>query len=362
MLRIEECVKITGCHLAGDKACVRPVSGNPKATRSVARFFNLVLLGVVWIVVGIWLIWGFGAIWFDFPLTEWSTHAAGGFAVLCLAAVIVLRGGWRAVGVNVVLAGLVTAGWWMLKPLQYRDWKPEVALVPWAEVKGDVVTIHHVRNFEYRTKDDFDVRHEQRQYRMSQLRGVDLFLNYWGSPLMAHPILSFDFGPDGRVCFSVETRPERGEAYSALRGLYRGFELICIVADERDVVRVRSNYRDGEDVYLYRLRMADPKTAFLEYMEMLNRLRAAPKWYNAITQNCTTSLRSQRSRENRAAWDWRMLVNGYFDELLYEREQIDASLPFAELRRASLINERARAADADPEFSSRIREGLPGFE
>jgi Domain of unknown function (DUF4105) len=307
------------------------------------------------------MLWGFGAFWFDFPLPGWSRPAAAGYAVLCLAAIIVLRGGWRAVGVNLLIVGLVTAAWWMIKPLQYRDWKPEVALVPWAVVEGDVVTIHHVRNFGYRTENDFDVRHEKRQYRLSQLCGVDLFMNYWGSELMAHPIASFDFGQEGHVCFSVETRPERGEAYSALRGLYRGFELVCIAADERDVIRVRTNYRKGEDVYLYRLRVADAVPAFLEYVDLMNGLRSTPKWYNAVTQNCTTSLRSHRNKEDRAAWDWRMLVNGYFDKLLYERGKIDVSLPFAELKHVSKINQKAREADADPDFSKRIREGLPGL-
>jgi hypothetical protein len=317
---------------------------------------------MTWVVLGGWLVWGFGAFWFDFPWSGWSRHAAVGFAVLCSAAVVVFRGGWRAVGMNAVLMALVTACWWMLQPLQYRDWKPEVALTPWADVEGDVVTIHQVRNFEYRATDDFDVRHEKRQYRMSQLCGVDLFLNYWGSPYMAHPIASFDFGPDGRVCFSVETRPERGEKYSALRGLYRGFELICIAADERDVVRLRSNYREVEDVYLYRMKVADPRAAFLEYVGIMNQLRAKPHWYNAITQNCTTSLRSHRNKEDRVAWDWRMLVNGYFDEFLYERGVIDVSLPFSELKRISLVNSKAREADDDPDFSAKIRKGLPGFD
>lgn len=339
------------------------MSKDANAAGRVARFFHFVFLGVVWAFVGVWVVWGFGAFWFDFPLPDWRVPTAIGYAVLCLAAVIVLRGGWRAVAVNVVFVGLVTAAWWMLKPLQYRDWKPEVALVPWAEVRGDVVTIHHVRNFEYRTEEDFDVRHEKRQYRLSEARGMDMFLNYWGSPAMAHPIMSFDFGPDGRVCFSVETRPERGESYSALRGLYRGFELICIAADERDVIRLRTNHREGEDTYLYRLRVRpeQAREAFLEYLGMVNNLRERPKWYNAVTQNCTTSLRSNREAEKRAMWDWRMLVNGYFDELLYQREAIDTSLPYAELKRMSLVNGRAREADGDPDFSTRIREGLPGM-
>lgn len=334
----------------------------PKRGRLV-RFIRAVMLILVWTLVLGWLAWGFGALWFDFPVPALRPYVAAGYAVLSVGGVLLLKGRWLAVLVSLALAGLVTAGWWTLQPLQYRDWRPDVALVPWGQVEGDVVTVHHVRNFDYRSETDFDVRHEKRQYRLSQLRGVDLFLNYWGSPLMSHPIASFDFGPDGHLCFSVETRPERGEAYSALRGLYRGFELICVAADERDVIRVRTNYRDGEQTYLYRLDITpnQSREVFHEYLAMMNKLKDKPKWYNAVTQNCTTSLRSNRVDERRAKWDWRMLVNGYVDELLYERKAIDVSLPFAELKSRCLINPRAREADQDPEFSARIRDGVPGY-
>jgi hypothetical protein len=164
------------------------------------------------------------------------------------------------------------------------------------------------------------------------------------------------------VCFSIETRPEKGEAYSAVGGLYRQFELICVAADERDVIRVRTNYRQGEDVYLYRLKAPFLRQAFLEYLRTINELSETPRWYNAITGNCTTAIRQQRAASERAPWDWRMLVNGYGDEMLYERGALDRSLPFAELKRVSHINGRAKAANTDPDFSAKIRAGLPGMD
>lgn len=325
------------------------------------RWPRRILRVLAWLVMLGWGTWCFGALWFDFPLPGRARLVAAAFGLLWLALAAGWRCGGKALATTATLAGLITAWWWTLQPLQYRDWKPEVALLPYAQVDGDVVTIRNVRNFNYRTVDDFDIRHEERRYRLSALRGVDLFLNYWGSPMMSHPILSFDFGPDGRICFSIETRPEKSEAYSALRGLYRGFELICIAADERDVIRLRTNYRKGEETYLYRLQSARPREAFLEYVSIINQLHERPKWYNAVTQNCTTSLRSHREKSRRAPWDWRMLANGYLDELLYEHRKIDTSLPFAELRKRSLVNAKARQADADPGFSERTREGLPGF-
>jgi hypothetical protein len=326
------------------------------------RALRLLVAELVWVLLAGGVIWAFGALWFDFP-HPWLRMAAAGLFLLTVVMVTVLvRPFWRA-KIIIALAIFSVMAWWLtLRPRQFRDWKPEVSTTAHAEVAGDIVTIHNVRNFDYRTDKDFTPHYETRRLDLRNLRGVDIFINYWGSPYMAHPIMSFDFGPDGRVCFSIETRPEKGESYSALGGLYRRFELIYIVADERDVVRLRANYRKGEDVYLYRLKVKDARPAFMEYVHMVNELHQTPRWYNAITNNCTTAIRQQRAASERAPWDWRMLVNGFGDELLYERGVIDTSLPFAELKRLSHIDTRAQAADDDPDFSKKIRTGLPGMD
>jgi hypothetical protein len=314
---------------------------------------------VTWLILGMGGLWAFGALWFDFPHETWKQGAAGGFAILFLAVALLVRPRWRGKLVIAIGIGAVAMWWLNIPPRQYRDWKTEVALLPYAEIEGDIVTIRNVRNFNYRSDVDFTPSYEVRRLGLKNLRGIDMFVTYWGSPYMAHPIMSFDFGKDGRVCFSIETRPEKGEAYSALGGLYRQFELTYVVADERDVIRLRTNYRKGEDVYLYRLKARFLKESFLEYVRTVNELHETPRWYNAITNNCTTAIRHQRAANERAPWDWRMLVNGLGDQLLYERSGIDNSMPFAELKRLSHINERANAADKDPDFSTRIRVGLP---
>jgi hypothetical protein len=192
---------------------------------------------------------------------------------------------------------------------------------------------------------------------------VDFFLVYWGSPLIAHTMLSFDLGGTNHVCFSIEARKEKGEAYSAIRGFFRQYELTYIIADERDLIRLRTNYR-GEQVYLYRLN-TDPAVArlvFLDYLKQVNRLRDQPEWYNALTSNCTTNIRGHtKPYVRKTRWDWRILVNGYIDQLCYEVGSLDHSLPFNDLKARSLINDRAKAAGDDLAFSARIREGLPGF-
>jgi uncharacterized protein DUF4105 len=173
--------------------------------------------------------------------------------------------------------------------------------------------------------------------------------------------VSFQFTDALPLCFSIETRKTIGQKYSALEGLYRQYTLIYVVADECDSIRVRSNYR-REDVYLYHT-LASPAQArerFREYINTVNALHESPRWYNAVTSNCTTSIRTQRSVKKRAPWDWRLLLNGKADEMLYEHHDIATGrLPFAELKQRSLINRRARTADQDPDFSLLIREGLP---
>jgi hypothetical protein len=316
---------------------------------------------MVSLVIGIGTLWAFGALWFDFP-HEWLRKVVASlFVAAAVLTACVVRPRWRA-KLGIAIAIIFVLLWWFtLQPRQFRDWKPEVATTAHAVVEGDIVTIHNVRNFDYRSETDFTPRYETRRYDLRNLRGLDIFINYWGSPYMAHPIVSYDFGSDGHVCFSIETRPETGESYSALGGLYRRFELIYVVADERDVIRLRSNYRTGEDVFLYRLKAGKARASFMEYIRSINELHETPRWYNAITNNCTTALRNQRAASERAPWDWRMLVNGYGDQLLYDRGAIDRSLPFEELKKISHVNARAKAADQDPDFSEKIRAGLPGM-
>ena len=323
------------------------------------RFFRFVAFAIGWAVAIVAVGWAFGALYFDFPRI--GALAAILFVVILLAAIIFVRGQLLKLAIALGASAIV-AGWWLtLKPSNDRAWQPDVSQTAWAEINGDKVTIHNVRNCDYRTDTDFTQHWETRTVRLSQITGMDVAINYWGSPWISHPIVSFQFSDGLPLCFSIETRKTIGQKYSALDGLYRQYTLIYVVADERDVIRLRTNYR-REDVYLYRT-LASPAQArerFLEYIKTMNILHEHPRWYNEVTANCTTSIRTQRSVNERAPWDWRMLINGKADELLYERHAIaTGGLPFSELKQRSLIDARARAADDDPNFSHLIREGLP---
>lgn len=255
--------------------------------------------------------------------------------------------------------------WWLLMPpSNSRDWQPDVALLPWADIRGNRVTIHNIRNCDYRSETDYTVRHYDKSFDLAKLKSIDLSLVYWGSPYIAHTMLSFGFGDGGTVCFSAETRKEVGEGYSTIKGFFRQYELTYVVADERDLIGLRTQYR-GELVYLYRLNESAElvRMVFLDYLREVNSLKDRPEWYNALTGNCMTSIRILKAPYNPdSRLDWRLIANGFIDEMLYERRAIDSSLPFPELKKRSLINERAKGMDKSPDFSQLIRRGLPGME
>jgi len=303
--------------------------------------------------------WAFGALYFDFP--EASTFIAILFVIALLAVVIFVRGKLLKLAIVFGAFAIVVLWWLTLKPSNNRPWQPDLAQTAWAEINGDEFTIHNVRNCDYRTKTDFTPRWETRTVRLSQITGMDLAINYWGSPWIAHPIVSFQFSHGLPLCFSIETRKTVGQQYSTLEGFYRQYTLIYVVAEERDCIRLRTNYQ-REDVYLYHT-LASPAQAqerFREYISTVNALHETPRWYNAVTSDCTTSFRTQRAANLRKPWDWRILLNGKADEMLYQNHAIaTGGLSFTELKQRSLINERARAADQNPDFSRVIREGLP---
>lgn len=321
------------------------------------------LKGFAWIIVLGFAAWAFGAIRYDFPwgrgLVSWL------FLIVIVAGMFFLRVLWKKLAAVLLLCLLVLGWWFSLHPSNDRSWIACHAETAWAEVAGDEVTVHHVRNFDYHAgNSNPQPRWESRTVDLTKLTGVDIFINQWGSPMMAHPIVSFQFADAPPLCFSIETRKEIGEGYSAIGGIYRQFELIYIVADERDVIRVRTNLTGGETTRLYRTSFGAvaARKRFLEYIGSLNLLRQHPRWYNAVTTNCTTSIRAQHPAHERSKWDWRILINGSLDELLYEYGAIRSDdLPLAELKARALINPVAQAVDRDPEFSERIREGRPGF-
>lgn len=329
------------------------------ALRAALRVLGLVLAAAAILA---FVAWSAAAIYFsNLPSVPLRAASASAFLLACLAALARPRPRPRALAVVLAACALVFLWFLLIPPSNNRDWQPDVAVLPWARVEGDLVTIHNLRHCLYRSESDYDVRLEDVSVRLSDLRSVDLIASYWGSPHICHTMISFGFQDGRQLCISVEARREKGEAYSALLGFFRRFELIYVVGDERDLIRLRTNVR-GESVYLYRLRapQALARKVFMAYLQRINDLRTNPRWYHAGTTNCTTTARSHIHPFVRGRWDWRFLLNGHLDALAHQRGAIDSSLPFDALKQASLVNPKALAtAPDDPAFSQRIRQPLP---
>lgn len=253
--------------------------------------------------------------------------------------------------------------WSTIRPSNERNWAPEVKNSPWAEVSGDVVTLHNVRNFKYRSETDFDPIYETRTFAVSELTEVDMLVTYWAGKAIAHVMVSFGFKGQDFIAFSIETRKEVGESYSAVNGFFRNYELTYVVADERDLIGVRTNHRVPEEqVYVLRTRMAleNGRKLFLEYIRRINKLHAEPAFYNTLTTNCTTQVLDQvKALGGVAKYTWKILLSGYVPEYLYETDTLMQGMPLEEIMSKSLVNERAKKFRDDPKFSMLIREGVP---
>ena len=281
------------------------------------------------------------------------------FVVVTAVAFIFLPRRKRTLVVFLIVFAVVCV-WWLSWPASnQRPWQPEVAQEPWATQDGDIITIHNVRNFDYRTETDFTPRWETRRYDLRELDSGDLIAVYWAGKAIAHIMVSFGFAGRDYVAVSIETRKQRGLGYSTIAGFFKQYELVYIVADERDLIGVRTTYRQPqEDVYVYRLHVPRENIlrVFRDYMKTMNDMREHPVFYNTLTTNCTTGV-AMHAKVNPGAppWSWKILLPGYVPQYIYELGRMDSSIPFAELEKRSWVNERAHAAGKAADFSQRIR-------
>jgi len=311
--------------------------------------------------------WGALALWFLAPGPDGvRAGLAIGFAGLGVAAALAFAlqraRGPAALGFALAFAG-VLAVWGGAEPSNTRDWQPEVAVLPYATFDGDFVTVHNIRNFDYRSETDFTPAYYDKTFDLRRLDRVDLLASYWMGDAIAHLFLSFGFG-DEHLAISIEARKDRSKPYATLPGFFRQYELVYVVGDERDLIRVRTNYRQSppEQVYLFRLTspIENGRRVFLEYLRDINTLYEHPRFYNTLATNCTTMILAHTAvNPGHLKYSWKVLLSGYAPEYAYESGRLDQSLPFAELLRRSLVNPAAREADQAADFSQRIRAGLP---
>jgi hypothetical protein len=213
--------------------------------------------------------------------------------------------------------------------------------MPRATLDGDLIHLTGFRHFDYRSTNDFTIRYEDRTYSLSDLQSMDFFVSYWKLGPVGHTFVSFNFDNAPPLCISIETRPEVGGSFAPIASLFKQFELIYVIGDERDIIKVRTNHRH-ESVFLYRISSTPEK---------IRRL---------LSNNCTINIADHAKAIGRTdRFDIRYLLNGLIDQYLYGVGAIDTTLPFPDLRERSSINAAGLTAAADPHFSQRIRANLP---
>ena len=350
---------------------INKISSNP-SPRSLSplptwlRALRAIGITIVWFILALLTLWAVAALYVDFRIGALRVPVTLIYVLGILAILFKVKQKRRAAVLCFAGFCCVLAWWLTLKPSNEGNWQPDADRTAWAEMDGDRVTIHNLRNCEYRTETDYANCWSDRTVYLSQIRAADLFLTNWGIRFASHPIVSFQFGDNVHVAFSIEARYKVGQAYSTILGCFRQYGLMFVAADERDVIRLRTNYRKDEEVYMYRIHV-QPEVAramFLTYVTYLNKLRDHPEWYNEVTRNCTTTIQKPLAADvnNPQPWNYQFLLNGTLDELLYDRGRlVTGGLAFPELKQREHINAAAQAAGLSADYSALIRAGRIGF-
>lgn len=322
----------------------------------------------VWLIAGLWLLckalliaWAVLAIYYsNLPWPGLRLALAIAFSAFAIWGLWLSRRRHMRAAVAALFLGVVV--WWLsIEPSHDRNWRPEVAVMPRAVIHGDRVRLTGIRNFDYRTRNDFTVRHEEREVQLSHLVALDFYVSYFMEGPVGHTFLSFIFDNAPPLAVSIETRPEVGEGFAPIASMFKQFELIYVVGSERDLVGVRTNHR-LEPTYLYRLNTSpeDARRLLLVYLARINELADQPEFYHLLSNSCTINIVRYANAAGRVGrLDIRHILNGLVDAYLYRSGRLDTTLPFDELRRRSLINEAAQAAGDASDFSERIRASLP---
>ena len=305
--------------------------------------------------------WATLAIYYSNLPWPWLRYVlAAVFAAFTIFAFFLSGRRWTSLTAIALFLGVVA--WWVsIPPSHDRPWRPEVAVMPRAVIEGDHIRITGVRNFEYQSRNDFTVRYEERELQLSHLTGLDFYVSYWSEGPVAQTFVSFIFDNASPLCISIETRPEVGEGFDPIGSLFKQFELIYVVGEEHDLVGLRTNHRH-ERVYLYHLNTSadHARRLLLIYLTRINELADRPEWYHLLTNSCTINIiRYANAAGREGRFDFRHLLNGLIDSYLYHSGRVVTTLPYEELRRRSLINDAAQAADDAADFSERIRASLP---
>ena len=335
-------------------------------TASAASILRFAALLLATLLLGMPAAWGALALWYQAPGGQLKIGIIALWTAFSLGVIVALwQGRSGAAFLSFAIAfGILLVWWQQISPSNDRQWADDVAQITHGTLDGSKVTLKNVRNFDWRSNDDYTQRWETRVYDLDRISSVDMIMSYWDGWAIAHMLISFGFDDGQHVAFSVEVRRQKNKTYSEIGGFFKRDGLSIIAADERDVIRVRTNIR-AEDDYLYRIRM--PLTAmrslFLGYVEQADNLLETPRFYNTITVNCTTLVYHMMQRiVGYLPWSYRLLFTGYLPAYVYRVGGLDQRFTLDELRTMGRITDRARQSDRSSTFSEDIRRGIPAID
>ncbi len=330
------------------------------------KFLNILALFLLGVVIAGFSIWGSFALLYQGsdsePLNITIVCAFTLISFLTLGSLFSIEWRLKALSLYVITFTSLLLWYSTILPSNNRMWQKDVAVLPYATQEGNLISMHNIRNATYRSELDYDISYYDKTFDVQKLIGVDIVAVYWMGPSVAHIFLSFEFVGDEHLAISIETRKEMGEIYTTLEGFFRQYELYYVVADERDVIALRTNYRKDpvEDVYIYPATgtQEEAQELFLAYIEKINSLKKTPEFYNTLTTNCTTSIwKSTHKFLEDLSFSWKILVSGYLPEYLYENKRLNTQdKSFIELEKSVHINERANRIESLENFSQKIRE------
>jgi len=325
-----------------------------------------VVKALITVLILLFGIWGTLALYFQVSTNSFTQVVLSSlFALFSLLSLLSLFSSFwqrRVVPLFGVLVLSLLVWYTNITPSNTREWQKNVALLAYSTQNKNLITMHNIRNFTYKSEQDYEAAYYDKTFDLEKIVGVDLVSVYWMGPSIAHIFLSFSFAGDEHLAISIETRMEEGESYSTLAGFFRKYELYYVVANERDVIGLRTNYRNNpvEDVYLYKTSgtKQEAKALFIAYVKRINALKKAPEFYNSLLTNCTTDIwKSTHSYLKDLPFSWKIIASGYVPEYLYENKRLATEgVSFLELQKKSYVNERAKKVLLDGDFSKAIRE------
>ncbi|XBD34791.1 DUF4105 domain-containing protein [Acinetobacter thermotolerans] len=342
-----------------------PAQGNPAPHWLfwlLNAVFTLFVLGSsLWLCLAIWVQQPLGVIGNYILIALWLFLACGALG-LYFSRHLISRG---ADTILYILAFLFSLLWYFsLDARQDREWNPEVSRILRYEQQGDLVTLHNVRNFNWRPDGSYVERWENRSFDLNKITGVNVITSYWMGPHIAHTLVSFDFADQKPLTFSIEIRKEKDEGFSAIGGFFRKYELSLVAADERDIIYTRTNTR-GEQVYFFPVNMsqAQAKALFQEYLAKADDLAQQPKWYNTLTSNCTTLVFDmvQTVSQKPLPTDYRLIASGYLPNYMYDLQALDQHWDLRTWYAKAHVNPRVKEflQVSSEQYSTLIRKGLP---